>query len=80
MKKEEHDKRYPPSGTRRDCWFCLASPTRKRHLIISVGKPCYMAPSRRSSDTYHVLIVPGVHETRDLAYLSRESYKEIEDD
>eukprot|EP00957_Ditylum_brightwellii_P074900 5692342-Ditylum_brightwellii.AAC.1 len=79
MKKEEQNKRYPPADTRKDCWFCLASPTCERHLIISVGKSCYTALPRGSLDTHHVLIVPVAHETRGSAYLSLESYKEMED-
>lgn len=41
-----------------ECWFCLASPTIKVHLIISVGEGNYLALPRGGIMDKHVLICP----------------------
>ncbi|KAJ1440810.1 CwfJ C-terminus 1-domain-containing protein-like protein [Ochromonadaceae sp. CCMP2298] len=41
-----------------DCWFCLASPQVKVHLIVSVGRFSYLALPRGGVSAQHVLIAP----------------------
>eukprot|EP01035_Chromulina_nebulosa_P017298 gene17298-22835_t len=41
-----------------DCWFCLASPTVKFHLIVSVSDHAYLALPRGGMVDNHILIVP----------------------
>jgi hypothetical protein len=41
-----------------DCWFCLASPTVKLHLVVSVGDSCYLALPKGSVAEHHILVIP----------------------
>jgi len=41
-----------------ECWFCLASPVVKVHLIVSVGEHSYIALPRGSIAPKHVQIAP----------------------
>ncbi|XP_075981024.1 CWF19-like protein 1 [Anticarsia gemmatalis] len=43
------------------CWFCLASPTVEKHLVICVGRHCYLALAKGPLDPYHALILPISH-------------------
>ena len=41
-----------------DCWFCLASPSLKTHLIMSVADNAYVALPRGAVEPRHALIIP----------------------
>lgn len=41
-----------------DCWFCLASPSAKLHLVVSVGEHSYMALPRGGLVPYHAMLTP----------------------
>ncbi|CAG4946990.1 unnamed protein product [Colias eurytheme] len=43
------------------CWFCLSSPTVEKHLVICVGRHCYLALPKGPLTPYHVLILPIAH-------------------
>ncbi|KAI5630681.1 CWF19-like protein 1 [Phthorimaea operculella] len=43
------------------CWFCLASPSVEKHLVITVGTHCYLALPKGPLTPYHVLILPITH-------------------
>ena len=51
---------FPPDA-RTDCWFCLASPTCERHLIVSVSDTCYITMPKGPVNKHHALIVPVNH-------------------
>lgn len=46
---------------RKDCWFCLASPTARRHLIVDVGECAYLALAHGPLTDDHTLIIPIEH-------------------
>lgn len=46
------------------CWFCLANPAVRKHLIVEVGEESYLARPREPLDEDHCLIVPIEHATR----------------
>lgn len=49
------------SGPPPDCWFCLASPSVEKHLVVAIGEETYLAlPKGGVSDT-HALIIPINH-------------------
>lgn len=50
-----------PHDARTDCWFCLASPTCEKHLIVSVSDNCYVAMPKGPVNKHHALIVPVNH-------------------
>mmetsp|Transcript_10289 Transcript_10289/g.14549 ORF Transcript_10289/g.14549 Transcript_10289/m.14549 type:complete len:962 (-) Transcript_10289:1227-4112(-) len=52
--------RFEPDK-RTDCWFCLASPTFEKHLIVSVFNTCYVAMPKGPADEFHALIIPVNH-------------------
>ena len=57
-------KHFPPDS-RKDCWFCLASPTCEKHLIVSVHDECYIAmPKGPVHPEGHVLIIPVTHSSK----------------
>jgi hypothetical protein len=41
-----------------DCWFCLASPVVKVHLVVSVSESAYLSLPRGGMSALHVLAVP----------------------
>jgi len=47
---------------RTDCWFCLASPTCEKHLIVSVRNSCYVAMPKGPLNEHHILVVPVEHD------------------
>lgn len=51
---------FPPDA-RTDCWFCLASPTCEKHLIVSVLDNCYITMPKGPVNKHHALIVPVNH-------------------
>jgi len=48
-------------GQRTDCWFCLASPTCEKHLIVAIREECYIAMPKGAVNEHHALIVPIDH-------------------
>ena len=48
-------------GQRTDCWFCLASPSCEKHLIVAVHEDCYIAMPKGAINDFHALIVPIDH-------------------
>ncbi|KAL9188653.1 hypothetical protein ACHAXT_007031 [Thalassiosira profunda] len=55
-----HKRHFPPDS-RTDCWFCLASPTCEKHLIVAVHDECYVAMPKGAVNDHHALIVPVEH-------------------
>ncbi|KAJ8960251.1 hypothetical protein NQ318_003976 [Aromia moschata] len=43
------------------CWFCLASPSVEKHLIVSVGNTAYLAAAKGGIVEKHFLICPIEH-------------------
>lgn len=56
-------KHFPPDG-RKDCWFCLASPSCEKHLITGVFDTCYTTLPKGTIHPGHVLIVPVQHSSQ----------------
>ncbi len=55
-------RKHFPADSRKDCWFCLASPTCEKHLVVSVHDECYIAmPKGPVHPQGHVLVVPVTH-------------------
>jgi hypothetical protein len=50
-----------PADARKDCWFCLASPTCEKHLIVSVLDNCYITMPKGPVNKHHALLVPVNH-------------------
>jgi len=71
-------KHFPPDS-RTDCWFCLASPTCEKHLVVSVHDECYIAmPKGPVHPEGHVLIVPVTHSSKG-ALVDKSVAGEMED-
>ena len=71
-------KHFPPDA-RKDCWFCLASPTCEKHLIASVHNECYIAmPKGPVHPEGHVLIIPVTHSGKG-ALVDRSVASEMEE-
>ncbi len=51
---------FPPDA-RTDCWFCLASPTCEKHLIVSINTHCYITMPKGPVNEHHALVVPIKH-------------------
>ncbi|KAG7394035.1 hypothetical protein PHYBOEH_005893 [Phytophthora boehmeriae] len=62
---------------RDECWFCLATPTLERHLIVSIGQEAYLAMPKGAICGDHLLIVPIAHEASTLA-VSDDTWREME--
>lgn len=43
------------------CWFCLASPTVEKHLVVAVGNSVYLAVAKGGLVNEHLLICPIEH-------------------
>lgn len=43
------------------CWFCLASPSVEKHLVITVGESCYLTLAKGGMVPEHFLICPMEH-------------------
>lgn len=71
------NKRHFPPDSRTDCWFCLASPTCEKHLIVAVFDECYVAMPKGGVNDYHALIVPVEH-GGDGALVNRKLAPEME--
>ena len=71
------NKRHFPIDSRTDCWFCLASPTCEKHLIVAVYDECYVAMPKGGVNEHHALIVPVEH-GGDGALVNRKLAPEME--
>jgi len=71
-----HKRHFPPDS-RTDCWFCLASPTCEKHLIIAVYEECYITMPKGAVNEHHSLIVPVEH-GGDGALVNKKIAPEIE--
>jgi len=71
------NKRHFPPDSRTDCWFCLASPTCEKHLIVAVHDECYVAMPRGAVNDHHTLIIPVEH-GGDGALVNRKIAPEME--
>jgi diadenosine tetraphosphate (Ap4A) HIT family hydrolase len=56
-------KHFPPDA-RKDCWFCLASPTCEKHMITSIYDECYATLPKGPVHQGHVLVVPVTHSSQ----------------
>ncbi|XP_060519508.1 CWF19-like protein 1 [Cylas formicarius] len=43
------------------CWFCLASPSFEKHLVVTVGESCYLSMAKGGLVDEHLLICPIEH-------------------
>jgi len=71
------NKRHFPADSRTDCWFCLASPTCEKHLIVAVYDEIYITMPKGAVNEHHVLIVPVEH-GGDGAMVDRKIAPEME--
>ena len=58
------------------CWFCLANPSVRKHLIVEIGEEAYLARPRDPIDDDHCLIIPIEHVTK-MEQLSDAIMKDI---
>lgn len=68
-------KHHFPADARKDCWFCLASPTCEKHLIVTVYNSCYITMPKGAVNQHHTLIVPVNHSTPEGE--GKDSHKRI---
>jgi diadenosine tetraphosphate (Ap4A) HIT family hydrolase len=54
-------RKHFPADSRQDCWFCLASPSCEKHLIVKVYNTCYSAMPKGPIHPGHVLLIPVQH-------------------
>ena len=66
-----------PKDSRTDCWFCLASPTCEKHLIVAVYDALYITLPKGGVNEHHVLIVPVEH-SGDGAMVNRKTASEMD--
>ncbi len=60
-KRHNFQKHHFPLDARTDCWFCLASPTCEKHLIVSLAESTYVTMPKGPVNEHHALIVPINH-------------------
>jgi hypothetical protein len=58
-------KHHFPLDARTDCWFCLASPTCEKHLIVTLYDTCYVTMPKGQLNKHHTLIVSINHSSSD---------------
>eukprot|EP00944_MAST-04C_sp_MAST-4C-sp1_P010658 g10658.t1 len=68
-------RRHTHVASRQDCWFCLASPTCEKHLIVSVASEMYLCLPKGGISAGHLLIVPISHE-ESMAHASNTMIEE----
>lgn len=56
-------KHFPPDS-RQDCWFCLASASCEKHLIVGVFDSVYAAMPKGPVHPGHVLLIPVTHSSK----------------
>ncbi|TYZ62268.1 hypothetical protein PybrP1_010236 [[Pythium] brassicae (nom. inval.)] len=77
QQQRDNRRRPPPVPERAECWFCLATPSVERHLIVSIGQEAYLAMPKGAINGDHLLIVPIAHEPATTT-LSAATWAEIE--
>lgn len=79
--KSSHNfhKKHFPADSRKDCWFCLASPTCEQHLIVTVRDTCYVAMPKGPLDDFHALIIPVGHDDGKVGALCGSSAGEVDE-
>lgn len=70
-------RKHFPADSRKDCWFCLASPTCEKHLVVSVHDECYIAMPKGPVHKGHALIVPVTHSSKG-ALVDRSVAREVD--
>jgi diadenosine tetraphosphate (Ap4A) HIT family hydrolase len=60
----QFERKHFPADSRKDCWFCLASPSCEKHLITGVFDTCYTTLPKGPIHPGHVLIVPVQHSSQ----------------
>ncbi|KAF7271867.1 hypothetical protein GWI33_015343 [Rhynchophorus ferrugineus] len=65
--KKSKPKRQKVEFDQNKCWFCLASPTFEKHLVVSVGDHSYLALAKGGLVKEHFLISPMTHFQSSLA-------------
>lgn len=58
------------------CWFCLASSSVEKHLVISLAEEVYLALAKGGLTPLHVMIVPVMHH-RSQIDLSKKATEEL---
>ncbi|XP_018327175.1 CWF19-like protein 1 [Agrilus planipennis] len=76
-KHRPHNKRQRVEFDQSKCWFCLASPSVEKHLIITVGEDVYLALAKGGLVEEHLLICPIEHHQSAL-HLPHNVLSEIE--
>jgi diadenosine tetraphosphate (Ap4A) HIT family hydrolase len=71
-------KHHFPEDSRTDCWFCLASPTCEKHLIVDVKDSCYVTMPKGAMSPFHCLIVPIEHKSQGALVHDRKTIDEVE--
>ncbi len=59
--RHNFQKHHFPLDARTDCWFCLASPTCEKHLIVSLADKSYVTMPKGPVNKNHTLIVTINH-------------------
>ncbi|XP_030766494.1 CWF19-like protein 1 homolog [Sitophilus oryzae] len=67
QKKKSKQKKARIEFDQDKCWFCLASPTFDKHLVISIGEFCYLALTKGGIVEEHFMISPLTHFQSSLA-------------
>ncbi|KAK6627607.1 hypothetical protein RUM44_010085 [Polyplax serrata] len=60
------------------CWFCLASSSVEKHLVISLAEEVYLALAKGGLTPLHVMIIPVMHH-RAQTDLSKEAMSELKE-
>ncbi|CAH1125889.1 unnamed protein product [Ceutorhynchus assimilis] len=76
-KKKQRTKKPRMEFDQSKCWFCLASPSVEKHLVITVGNYCYLALAKGAIVDEHFLICPMEHFQSSLA-CTEEIQQEME--
>lgn len=71
LEKGTLDKSTPGS-----CWFCLANPAIKKHLIVNIGDETYLTIAKGGVIAEHFILIPIEHHSSTLA-LSESHFAEI---
>ncbi len=63
---------------RTDCWFCIASPTCEKHLILAIKECCYVTMPKGAISPFHCLIVPIEHKSQGMLLYDENTLEEVE--
>ncbi|XP_017767805.1 PREDICTED: CWF19-like protein 1 [Nicrophorus vespilloides] len=69
-------KRQKPVFDQTKCWFCLASPSVEKHLVVTVANSVYLALAKGGLVDEHLLICPIEHH-QSVISLTRDVVDEI---